>query len=552
MAEAEIVRRSRLRMLSLAVLVLVVGIAVTGCLVTRQVVDDQEHKLLKQRADEAALYLSSAVSAVQTELASLAASAAATHEQPGAFEASTKLLTALPQGFSNVALIKVGPPPTVLASSGTGFPAGLGAERSAAVQTAVAKVGLTGSLVATPLFAGTGGKRELGFAYATPSLPDAVVYAETAVRPRTATSTTSSQPFSELVAAVYATPTPQPDQLIALSAKTQVPLTGHTVSVPAPIGQGSPWLLVAKARRPLVGSVATWTPWAILGGGLLAALLATAIVETLARRREYALGLVNTRTEELRQSLDDLASAHEQLVRQERLAAIGELASTIGHELRNPLGVISNAVFLLRKDFGPNPGEAAARHLETAEREVSAATVIVSDLLEFTRQRQPVLAEVDVVALVDEVLAILPPPTGVVVDRAPVTGAVVAPLDRDMMRQVLLNLVGNGYQAMPAGGRLTVGVAAHDGAVTVSLADTGPGVEAGAKDRLFEPFFTTKSHGVGLGLSVCKRIVEAHGGQIQVDSEPGEGARFTVALPVIATQRVAAESSEARPNVPAK
>src|SRR5262249_13219303 len=155
----------------------------------------------------------------------------------------------------------------------------------------------------------------LGFAYATPSLPGAVVYSETAIQPNASSSnnTTSSQPFSELKAAVYATPSVEPDQLVAVTVKGSAPLSGHTVAVKAPIGQGSPWLLVAEARKPLVGSVATWTPWAILAGGLLAALLATAVVETLARRREYALGLVNTRTEELRASLSDLATAHEQL-----------------------------------------------------------------------------------------------------------------------------------------------------------------------------------------------------------------------------------------------
>ena len=174
------------------------------------------------------------------------------------------------------------------------------------------------------------------------------------------------------------------------------------------------------------------------------------------------------------------------------------------------------------------------RHLETAEREVSAATVIVSDLLEFARGRQPVVADVDVVALVDEVLTILPPPTGVEVDRPPVVGNVVARIDRDMMRQVLLNLVGNGYQAMPDGGRLTVTVTSYDGAVGIAVQDTGGGIEPAAKERLFEPFFTTKARGVGLGLVVCKRIVEAHGGQIGVESVVGKGSTFCFTIPVAA------------------
>jgi len=528
--------RMRLRPLSLLVLLVVVGVAVSGCLVARHIVADQEHRLLKQRAEEAALYLSAAVSSVQTELASLAASSAATGLKPAAFSASTKLLTSIPGGFSDVELIGTTPAPHIIASSGASLVGGLGPIRDHAVTEAVTRVGLTGALVSTPLF-GAPGHRMLGFAYSSPTLPDAVIYAESVVK-TTSTATTSSQPFSELVAAVYATPTQQPGQLIASSVKpSQLPLRGDTARVPSSIGQGDPWLLVAKAKRPLVGSAATAMPWAILGAGLVVALLATGIVETTARRREYADALVAERTQELEHSMTELASAHDQLIRQERLAAIGELASTIGHELRNPLGVISNAVYLLRNDFGPEPTEAAQRHLSTAEREVSAATVIVTDLLEFARQRQPVLADVDVNALVDEVLSVLPPPTGMTVRREGSTGPVIARADRDMLRQVLLNLVSNGYQAMTDGGVLTVRVTALDGAVQLAVGDTGSGMSDDTRTRLFEPFFTTKARGVGLGLAVSKRIVEAHNGDISVDSVEGQGSEFRVTLPVIAVPR---------------
>ena len=303
------------------------------------------------------------------------------------------------------------------------------------------------------------------------------------------------------------------------------------------VGSGQQWLMVTKARHPLVGSVATATPWFLLAAGLLAALLATAVVETLARRREYALAVADMRTRELKQSLEDLAVAHEQLVRQERLAAIGELASTIGHELRNPLGVISNALYLLHGDLGKEPAEPAARHLATAEREVSAATVIVSDLLEFARQREPVMTDVDTVALLDEVLGVLPPPTGIAVSRDDTAGPVVAVADRDMLRQVLLNLIGNAYQAMPNGGTLTVGVADDGQSARVRVADTGEGMSDEVRAKLFEPFFTTKARGVGLGLAVCKRIIDAHSGTIAVDSSPGVGSTFTVSLPQLRVPR---------------
>ncbi|MBV9290822.1 MAG: hypothetical protein JO222_00100 [Frankiales bacterium] len=527
----------RLRPLSLLVLLVVVGVAVSGCLVTRHIVADQEHRLLKQRTEEAALYLSSAIGSVQGTLGSLAATASGSGGK-ASFAASANLATKIPNSFTTIALVSTKGTPHVVAFGGHDIGT-LGVTRSVAVASAVVAVKTKGlaEMATTPPFRDGGSSSHLGFAFAGPGLTDEVVYAEIDVHPETSSPATSGAPFSELVAAVYAGTKVRADQLILSSAPArQVPLRGEVASATSPVGQGN-WLLVAKAKHPLVGSAATAMPWAILAAGLLVALLATGIVETMARRREYADTLVAERTEELEHSMAELASAHDQLIRQERLAAIGELASTIGHELRNPLGVISNAVYLLRNDFGPNPTDAAQRHLATAEREVSAATVIVTDLLEFARQRQPVVSDVDLNALVDEVLSVLPPPTGMTVQREGVSGPVIARADRDMLRQVVLNLVSNGYQAMTDGGVLTVGVRAVDGAVQLAVRDNGAGMSAETRGRLFEPFFTTKARGVGLGLAVSKRIVEAHHGDISVDSVEGEGSEFRVTLPVITVPR---------------
>jgi signal transduction histidine kinase len=201
------------------------------------------------------------------------------------------------------------------------------------------------------------------------------------------------------------------------------------------------------------------------------------------------------------------------------------------------LGVISNALYLLRGDIAKSPSESSSRHLATAEREVSAATVIVSDLLEFARQRDPVMTDVDTGALLDEAIAVLPPPTGISVDRLPSPSAVVAVADRDMLRQVLLNLLGNAYQAMPEGGTVTVAVNDTGQTAQLRVSDTGTGMNADVRSKVFEPFFTTKARGVGLGLAVTKRIIDAHGGAITVDSTPGAGATFTVSLPKMRVPR---------------
>lgn len=532
--------RISLRPVSLAVLIGLAALSVAGLLATRGVVADQETKLLKQRTEEAGVALSGALNGVQTQLSSLGAVYVASGRSAAGFQRSASLLTKVPGGFSSIAIVKPGATPTIVAQVGKPLTT-LPSTSVAAISTATAKAGLTGTIVATPLFDGSAGVRRLGWAFAGPTLSGSVVYAESEIQPQAASPATSSQPFSELIAAIYAVPRVQNDQLIAATGSAKdLPLKGKIATTRSPVGQGAPWLLVAKARRPLVGSVATATPWAILAAGLLTALLACGIVETMARRREYAMVLVRQRTNELERSMGELADAHEQLVRQERLAAIGQLASTIGHELRNPLGVLNNAVYLLRGDLGDAPSDAAKRHLATAEREVSAATVIVSDLLEFARQRDPVIGDVDLAGLINEVLAVLPPPTGVEV-TADVNPSVTARADRDQLRQLLLNLVSNAYQSMPEGGHVTVGAMTGGGVVRIWVTDTGEGIPNDVRKRLFEPFFTTKARGVGLGLAVCGRVAEAHHGEIAVESTVGEGSTFRVTLPVVVAPRQPAD-----------
>jgi signal transduction histidine kinase len=533
----------RLRALSAVVLLVVMAIAVAGFVVTRHVVHDQEKRLLKQRADEAGIYLSSALATVDGSLSSIESAAASAKFDAGRFSATNTPATKVTGGFKTIALVRTGGVASVVATAGAPLST-LTPEQAAAITSAQQKAVTTGSVVATPLF-GAPGARRLGFAYASPQTHGYVVYAENEVHPERPTPVTAGQPFSELVVALYGAPKVQTDQLIVATAPTaKVPLKGSTESVKVKVGDGAPWLMVTQARHALVGSVATATPWALLGAGMLAALLATAVVETLARRREYALAVAEARTKELKNSLEELATAHDQLIRQERLAAIGELASTIGHELRNPLGVISNALYLLRGDIAKMPSEASSRHLATAEREVSAATVIVSDLLEFARQRDPVMTDVDTGALLDEAIAVLPPPTGITVARVPSLSSIIAVADRDMLRQVLLNLVGNAYQAMPDGGTVTVGVGDGGEMARFQVSDTGVGMTEDVRAKLFEPFFTTKARGVGLGLAVTKRIIEAHGGTITVDSQPGAGSTFMVSLPKMRVPRQSSRLDE--------
>jgi signal transduction histidine kinase len=525
--------------MSMVVLLAVAGLAVASFFVSRAVVADSEHRLLLQRTEEAGVTLAATTNTVQTSLGSLAATASGTPSNTAAFRRSAQVAIDPARGYAGVALVALSPQPHVISYAGTGV-ATLTPPAVAAVRRAVAGAQRQAAISETPIAArGALGKR-LGFAYASNTEPGIAVYAEARIHPTQPSPATSSQPFGELAAALYVGRQARPDQLLVSTVPLHsLPLRGHVARTRTPVGSDGSWLLVARARHSLVGGVALAMPWALLIGGLVGGALAAAVVEVLARRREYAEQLVTERTAELARSLEELAAAQGQLVRQERLAAIGELAATVGHELRNPLAVINNAVYLLRHDFGPQPPEAAQRHLATAEREVAAATVIVSDLLEFARQRQPAPAELDLCALVDEVAAVLAPPAGVTVVREQPAEAVVVRADRDMLRQLLVNLVGNAYQAMPDGGTVSIRVRAVAGAVELVVADTGEGMSDEVRERIFEPFFTTKARGVGLGLAVCHHVVSAHGGDVAVATALGAGTQFTVTLPTSAVPAIA-------------
>ncbi len=241
----------------------------------------------------------------------------------------------------------------------------------------------------------------------------------------------------------------------------------------------------------------------------------------------YAKGLeeeVGRRTKELRQ-------AQEQLLRQERLALLGQLAGGIGHELRNPLGAISNCLYLLRSTLNledPQVGEV----LEILEQEVASATRTIQSLLDYARPKPPLHRPVHLGDLVQRALhEETIPPTVTVEPHLPPD---LPPLhaDPDQLLLVFGNLIRNAVQAMPEGGVLSIRARSRDNGVEVAFQDTGEGIPAEHLSHLFEPLFTTRSWGIGLGLALVKLLVEAHGGSVAVESEPGRGSTFTLFLPL--------------------
>lgn len=230
---------------------------------------------------------------------------------------------------------------------------------------------------------------------------------------------------------------------------------------------------------------------------------------------------------------------HELLVqtgRREKLAALGQLSAGIGHDLRNPLAAVANAVFVLRRRLeksGPI-SEHVEQPLALAEREVRASQRIVGELLDYARETPLTLEPVPLRALLEECLTLVRarPDVTLVLE---LDDALPPPMaERDRLRQIFMNLLSNAIEAIPSGraGQVRVSTALDGARLAVRVSDDGSGIDAATRARIFEPLFTTKKSGTGLGLAIVESLVKQHGGTLRLESTPGHGSTFTVSLPL--------------------
>jgi two-component system, NtrC family, sensor histidine kinase HydH len=226
-----------------------------------------------------------------------------------------------------------------------------------------------------------------------------------------------------------------------------------------------------------------------------------------------------------------VAHQQDQLLRSERLVAIGLVGSSIAHELRNPLGVIKNAAYFLRRRSGP-PDEKMRRHLDIIEREVQHSISIINDLVDYSTGIEPESRRLDMNSLIRSALEHTLVPATIRIDLELDDNLPTVVGDESQLLQVLEHLIRNAVQAMEATGTLTISSGASDIAVWTTVRDTGPGVAPADQTRIFEPLVTTRAKGMGLGLSLARKIAEAHGGEIRLSSQPGNGAAFTIDLPI--------------------
>jgi len=255
----------------------------------------------------------------------------------------------------------------------------------------------------------------------------------------------------------------------------------------------------------------------------------------LERHRLHLEQMVRERTKALEEAQDEL-------VKREKLAVLGQLTATVSHELRNPLGVIRFSNFYLQRNVGKR-SDKIAKHFTRIEEQVAHCDRIVADLLEYTRGR-PTSVETELIQ----------PWLGELIDQIRETHSITItqrlpdflppiPHDREKMRRVFINLIENAVQAVKDrekqcvesserfDPKVSVAARHEDGRLVVTVTDNGVGMDAHIKEKAFEPLFTTRARGTGIGLANVQRIIDDHGGDVFIESEPGNGTTTTIILP---------------------
>jgi len=220
----------------------------------------------------------------------------------------------------------------------------------------------------------------------------------------------------------------------------------------------------------------------------------------------------------------------------ERLAAIGETAGMVGHDIRNPLQAITSSVYLAREELKSlaetSEKEDLADSLAIIEKQVSYINKIVSDLQDFVKPLKLAVEETDLDKLIKEAFRGVTIPENIKVLISTKDDLPQVAVDRYLIKRVLTNLITNAIQAMPDGGTLNIKAKQENKMVLISVADTGLGIPKENRNKIFKPLFTTKARGQGFGLAVCERLVKAHdGGSISFESEVGKGSKFTIKVP---------------------
>jgi signal transduction histidine kinase len=211
---------------------------------------------------------------------------------------------------------------------------------------------------------------------------------------------------------------------------------------------------------------------------------------------------------------------------------LGQVTSSVAHEIRNPIGVIKNSVYYLNLKLKDTSNEKIAKHLKIMERNINSADRIISDLLEIGRNKSSHLESTGLDTILESTFARLIIPKDIEVikklDKIP-----KVQVDPEHIERLFLNIIQNAFAAMPQGGKLTIQLSISGNYIEISFQDSGEGIPKENLQKLFTPLFTTKTKGLGLGLIICRQIVEAHKGEIKISSNVGEGTLVVIRLPLL-------------------
>ncbi len=533
------VRRRRLPYVVFAVLAL--STLLTSALVNT-VVDDQERRLLDQQVRAASALVSSAFGGGTSTLPLLGVLA-----QPGI--GNPQLFSAVAQGFAQNGgtvgtAVRSGDGFTVQNAEGDGPDVGeqLDGERAALVQRATTTDGLVTDVVEQD------GERRLLFAVVSPVSTDVVVYSDIVFDPSMLTTSEADSPFSELNGALYVGDRAEPSRLVLATTST-LPVAGHPVATEQVRVGADDWLLVAAPKAPLVGGFARHLWWIVLAAGMLTALLVTLLAGSISRRRTYAVRLVDERTQELQAALAEQQRLEEgqrvaREAAEEANRSKSEFLSRMSHELRTPLNAVLGFAQLLETDDLTEPQHDSVKQILTGGRHLLD---LINEVLDITRietgtfqlSPEPVLAE----DVLDEVLQLTRPLAASssiqLAQGATADGSTHVLADRQRLKQILLNLVSNAVKYNRPGGTVIVSCERVDpSSLRLKVHDSGPGIRAEHLDLLFTPFERlgaeqTSVEGTGVGLALSRRLAEAMGGTLDVETTFGQGSTFWVQLPVV-------------------
>jgi signal transduction histidine kinase/ActR/RegA family two-component response regulator len=525
----------RLGRLSMAILLVMTAGSVAFFFLIRSIVADQESRILHEHSGELALLLDESVQNDTTLLPLVATTSNA--KLPKAFAEVTAVLDDGGKSSVDVYMVHGGQLRTVNHAGKSALGVETASKGAALLERAAATKGLVGGLI------GSGVSRALTIADGN---TDGIVVAETsALGAATVVPTSSGSPFSDVDLALYAGARAAPNELLVISGAVPA---GDVDSQFLTIGSDR-WLLLTSAKQPLVGAIAADAPWVSLLAGLVTTLLVVTLIEGLARRRSYALALVEERTATLEAALVERGRLQlaEQLAREEAESANrykNTFISRMSHELRTPLNaVIGFGQLLERQELSEDQRDSVDHILKGGHHLLD----LINEVLDIARiesgdlglSSEPVLVS----TLVGDVLSLVRPLAAQysinLIGARDSACAEYVFADRQRLQQILLNLLSNGVKYNRVGGTVAVSCemrgATH---LRIKVADTGYGISQEQLSRLFTPFERlgaerSEIEGTGIGLVLSRQLADAMGGTLDIESTVGQGSTFWVELPLV-------------------